>query len=270
MIINGGSRSNRQFFTKHLANAEENDRVTLCEVRNLGAETIADALHEMEAIATGTLCKNYFYHVNINPLATEILNPEQWAHAVDALESALGLCGHARFVVEHEKKERVHRHAIWSRIDVVTMRAVSMTDDYEKHQATARHLEHEFHLEHVPSVLGEHRAQGKRPPRRPKAWETFRGHKSGIDPRGMEREITTLYRGSVDAAAFVKALGAHGYHLARADHRDFCIVDAAGHAHSLARRLEGVSASTLTEFLNAPATSALPTVKEMRTLLRSA
>jgi phosphoheptose isomerase len=58
MIINGGSRCNAQFFAKHLTNGEENERVTLCEIRNLAAQTVAEAFREMEAIAMGTRCRN--------------------------------------------------------------------------------------------------------------------------------------------------------------------------------------------------------------------
>lgn len=264
MIINGGSRSNARFFAKHLANEEENERVTLCEIRNLAALTVADALHEMEAVALATQCKNYFYHANINPLDTEELTAEQWIIAVDTLEMNLGLAGHARFIVEHQKKGRVHRHVIWSRIAVPAMRAVAMTDDYEKHQATARHLEHLFHLEHVPSVLGTHRAQGHRPARRAKSWETFRGHKTGVDPHAMKREVTELYRKSATAGAFLQALAERGYQLARADRRDFCIVDAVGHAHSLSRRLNGVTAGELAEFFKSLDPMTVRTVKQAR------
>src|SRR5450755_4454820 len=69
MIINGGARSNGAFFAKHLTNGENNEHVTLCEMRNLSADNIPDALQEMAAVAMGTFCKNYFYHANINPQA---------------------------------------------------------------------------------------------------------------------------------------------------------------------------------------------------------
>jgi phosphoheptose isomerase len=57
MIINGGSRSNAAFFAKHLTNGEQNERVTLCEMRSLAAENVPDAFREMAAIAMGTLCQ---------------------------------------------------------------------------------------------------------------------------------------------------------------------------------------------------------------------
>lgn len=249
MIINGGSRRNGRFFARHLANGEDNERVTLCEMRNLAALGIGEAFREMEAIAIGTQCTNYFYHANINPLECERLTPEQWIRAIDLLEENLGLTGHARFIVEHEKKGRIHRHVIWLRIDVRTMRAVKMTDDYERHQATSRHLEREFGLEPGRSVLGPDKVKGRRPPRRPKSWESFRGKKSGIDPHAMTEQITALYQGSTNAEEFAQMLREHGYLLARGDRRNFCITDRAGHLHSLARRLKGVSATALAEFM---------------------
>jgi hypothetical protein len=264
MIINGGSRSNAQFFAKHLTNAEGNERVTLCEIRNLAAQNVAEAFREMEAIALGTQCKNYFYHANLNPLSNETLTDEQWNRAVNLLEENLGLAGHARFIVEHSKKSRTHRHVVWLRIDVSLMLAVEMTDDYEKHQATARQLEREFGLERGRSVLGPHKVKGKRPARRPQPWETFRGQKSGIDPHAMTEHVTALYRGSKDAAAFADALAQHGYRLARGDRRDFCIVDAAGHVHSLARRLNGVAADRLAQFMGDVQPESLPTVADAR------
>jgi hypothetical protein len=249
MIINGGSRRNRRFFAKHLTNGQDNERVILCEMRNLAADNVADALQEMEAVALGTQCQNYFYHANLNPQSTEQLTPQQWQQAVDTLEKNLGLEGHARFVVEHHKKGRTHRHVIWSRIKVLTMRAVEMTDDYATHQATARELEEAFGLERGNSVLGEGIEKGARPLRRPKPWESFRGQKSGIDARKMTAEITAIYRAHRTAEDFVQALREHGYRLVRGDRRDLCIVDRAGHKHSLARRLTGVPAAALAAFI---------------------
>jgi hypothetical protein len=165
------------------------------------------------------------------------------------LEENLGLNGHARFIVEHQKKGRVHRHAVWLRIDVSRMRAVEMTEDYERHQATARQLEREFGLAPGKTVLGPSRSKGARPARRPKPWETFRSHRSGLDPYLMTNAITSLYRSARDGTEFASRLQEYGYGLVRGDRRDFCIVDPAGHKHSLARRLKDVPADTLAEFM---------------------
>jgi hypothetical protein len=264
MIINGGSRRNGKFFAKHLGNAQENERVTLCEIRNLAAETIAEAFREMEAIAMGTRCENYFYHANINPLSKETLTKQQWDRAIDLLEAKLCLTGHARFIVEHQKKARVHRHVVWLRIEVSRMRAVEMTDDYERHQATARELEEEFGLAPGKSVLGEGKTKGERPARRPQSWETFRGHVSGIDPQRMTEQITSLYRSCSDAREFASRLKEHNYHLVRGDRTRFCMVDSAGHVHSLARRLRGITAAALEEFLSGLGGDTIPSVADWR------
>jgi hypothetical protein len=249
MIINGGSRSNGAFFAKHLIDVETNEQVTLCELRNLASTNIADAFREMEAVALATFCKNYFYHANINPRDDELLTAEQWQTAADTLERRLGLTHTARFVVEHVKKGRTHRHVIWSRIDVNAMRAVPMTDDYEKHQAVARELEKAFGLRPEQSVLGKNRTAGKRPSRRPQTWESFRGQKSGIDVRELTKAITALYRSSTSGSQFAELIAGNGCALVRGKHADFCIRDSAGHLHSLLRRLDGVTASELRAFM---------------------
>jgi hypothetical protein len=256
MIINGGCRRNAQFFAKHLVSAQDNERVTLCEIRKFAAESIADAFREMEAIAMGSQCRNFFYHANLNPESDRPLSAEQWKRAVDLLESNLGLAAHARLVVEHEKKNRVHRHVIWLRIIVSTMRVVSMTDDYEKHQATSRQLEREFGHTIGRSVLGADTDPGSRPARRPKSWESFRGRRSGLDPHLMTQAITSLYRASADASGFLSKLAEYEYRLTRGDRADFCVIDSAGHVHSLARRLQGVPAAELRAFMQ-PLSSAL-------------
>ena len=258
MIINGGSRKIGAFFAKHLTNGEHNERVTLCEMRGLAAETISGAFREMEAVAMGTLCKNYFYHANINPRQEEGLSTEQWNIAVDTLEKNLALPGHARFVVEHFKAGRTHRHVVWSRINVRTMRAAIMTDDYEVHQETARVLEKAFGLKKVPSVIGRTRASGPRPSRRPKTWESFRGQKSGINPFAMKQAITQLYHDSGHCAEFVPRLADYGLKLVRGDNADFLLLDSAGHLHSLARRIDGVYAADLREFMKDIAVASLP------------
>jgi hypothetical protein len=73
MIISGGSRCNWRFFARHLTNSRENDEVRVTEVRGLTSQTVLEALREMDAVASGTRCKNFFYHANINPRYGETL-----------------------------------------------------------------------------------------------------------------------------------------------------------------------------------------------------
>ena len=262
MIINGGSRCNGAFFAKHLLNPDHNEQVHVEEIRGLAAQNIGQAFYEMKAVASGTRCKNFFYHANLNPEADEILTPEQWDRAVDELEKRLGLEGQARFVVEHDKKGRIHRHVVWSRIDVDRMKAVKMPHDFARHQAVARQLEKEFGLRPGRSVLGPEAEKGNRPERRPKAWETFRGQKSGVSVKDLKEEITRLWRETDSAEAFTAALEERGYILARGDSRAWCIVDRNGDVHSLARRIEGVKSKDVREKLSDIDPQTVPHVKE--------
>ena len=261
MIINGGCRSGGGWFSKHLVNAEKNERVEIVDMRGVSAETVAGCFQEMKAVASGTRCKNYFYHANINIHDYEHLTPEEWEKAVDTLEKNLGLEGQARFVVEHEKAGRTHQHIIWSRIDVESMTAIRMSNDFVKHQITSRELEKEFNLEKGVSVLGNEK-EGPRPERRPEQWEIFRGKDSGVDPQRMKMEITELWDKAGNGKEFETELGNHGYVLARGDRRNFCIVDSEGDVHSLARRIKGANAADVRARLADIDMKSLPNVEQ--------
>lgn len=267
MIISGGSRGNWRFFAKHLTNTRDNESVNIVEYRGVDSRSVLDAFREMDAIASGTRCKNFFYHADLNPRETERLTPEQWDKAVDMVEARLGLEGQPRFVVQHEKEGRVHQHVIWSRIDADSMTAISDSLTYKKHEAAAREIEQEFNLQPVESVLVEGR-ETPRPERRPKNWETFRGNKSGIDPETVKADVTELWNESDSGKAFAAALTEHGYMLCKGDKRDYCIIDPAGKEHSLARRVEGAKAADIRERMRDVDRDSLPCVADARALNR--
>jgi hypothetical protein len=118
MIIKGKSRADPHQLATHLGNAEKNERVSLIETRGTIAQDLRGALVEMDALAAGTKCQRSLYHAAISPEPPHVLTPKQRAEAVDALEKKLGLDGHARIVVMHEKLGRRHIHVVWSRIDI--------------------------------------------------------------------------------------------------------------------------------------------------------
>ncbi len=135
-------------------------------------------------------------------------------------------------------------HIIWNRIDPDTMTAVSDSFDYRKHQQTALELEREFGLEAVESATVKDRGT-ERPDRRAEDWETFRAQGTGIDPHELKATVTALWQEADSGLAFNAALEDAGLILAKGDRRDFCIVDAAGDEHSLARRISGARAAEI-------------------------
>ena len=263
MIISGGSRANWRFFASHLTNAKDNEKIRVIEFQSVTDHSVLDALREMDAVASGTRCRNFLYHADLNPREEERLTEEQWGQAVEILEKQLGLDGQPRFVVEHEKEGRVHRHVVWSRIDIDTMTARSDSHNYRKHELAAREIEQSFGLEPVASVLIADRPE-PRPERRPKNWETFRGHKSGLDVEQVKADVSAVWQAADSGRAFAAGLAEKGYLLCQGDKRDFCLVDPAGDAHSLGRRLPGVKTAELRARLADVDRGSLPTVAEAR------
>jgi hypothetical protein len=96
MFISGRSRTNWRFFAKHLTNAKDNERGRLVVIRGLAADNVLDGFRQMEAVASGTRCKNLFYHADLTPRKDEQLTPEQRERAADLAEKNLGLDGQPR------------------------------------------------------------------------------------------------------------------------------------------------------------------------------
>jgi Relaxase/Mobilisation nuclease domain len=248
LIIKGKSRSGPSALAAHLSNAEKNERVRLLETKGTVATDLRGALVEMDAYAAGTRCEKPLYHAAISPEPPHRLTPEQRAEAIDALEQTLGLEGHARVVVLHEKLGREHVHVVWSRIDIAEMRSVSDSHNYRKHEEVARDLERRFGHERVQGAHAE-RDGVKRPDRTPSRAELRQEERTGITGKDVKAEVTATFRASDGPEALKAALEERGYQLARGDRRDYVVIDQAGGIHSLARRIEGVSAADLRAFM---------------------
>ncbi len=258
MVIKGNPGGNVMYWAKHLTNDDKNERAELKEIRGLAAGNLQDALWEMKWVAAGSRSQgNFLYQANINVPDFEHLSEEQWTEAFDTLEKNLGLEGHQRVIVEHEKEGRVHRHAVWNRVDVETMRVTDMKGNYRIHAATSRELELKFALTRTPNP-GDNTRPGY------ELWEMRAADRSGIDPAHVTREVTALWKRTDSGQAFAAALEESGYLLAKGDSRDFCILDRAGDVHSLARRIDGVNVKDLRERMSDIKAETLPTVEEAR------
>lgn len=263
MIIKGKSRAGPAGLAAHLRNTEKNERVSLLETRGTIAQDLRGALIEMDTYAMGTRCEKSLYHAAISPEPPHRLTPEQRAEAIEALEDKLGLTGHARVVVMHEKLGREHIHVVWSRIDLDRMVSVSDSHNYRKHEEVARDLERRFGHDRVQGA--HHERDGvQRPERTPSRAELRQEERSGIKSSDVRAEVTAAFRASDNAEAFKSALEQAGYVLAKGDRRDFVILDRAGGIHSLARRIEVVKTAELRTFMSSIDREKLPGIPEAR------
>lgn len=141
MIIKGGSCKGAGRIAAHLSRTDQNERAELTELRGVLAGDLRTALREMETAALCSRARKPFYHASINPRAHERMDAGQWTAATDRLESALGLTGQPRAVIEHVKDGRVHRHIVWLRVDLAQSRVISDSHNFRKHEQCARDLE---------------------------------------------------------------------------------------------------------------------------------
>ncbi len=263
MIIKGKSRTGPEVLGPYLQSAEKNERVSTLEIKGTVSQDLVGALVEMDAYAEGTRCVKPLYHAQISPEPPHRLTRDQCMEAVDALEEKLGLTGHSRVVVMHEKLGREHFHVVWSRIDLDNSRSVGLSHNYRKHEEVARDLERRFGHDRVQGAHAE-RDGVPRPDRTPSRAEQRQEERTGIKGKDVKAEVSGLLRASDDAKAFHTVLGDAGYILCPGDRRDFVIVDRAGGIHSLARRIDGMRAAELREFMAPIDRDSLPNIEQAK------
>jgi len=264
IINNAASRCSVDFWTKHLQDKKENDRAEIKQVRGLGAADLRDALLEMQReAAVLPRLKNFMYHADFNPCPHERLTEKDWERAFEIFEKQRGIPkGTPRIVVEHEKEGRVHRHVIWSRVDLENMRAFPDGLDAKIAHTAARKIELQLGLQQVVGPF-DREPGTPRPKRAPEPWEMYRGMKTKIDPRDITAEVTQLFTQSQNGKEFQAALERHGYQLVTG-RRGLLILDGAGKEHSLVKRIEGVKTAQLNAFMRDVDRAALPAVEQAK------
>jgi hypothetical protein len=256
MITKGNQRGGAGRLATHLLNAYDNDGVEVADVRGAVARDLHGAFAEWRAQAMGTQCKKYLYSLSVNPDQRQgPLSRAQYLEFIGRVEVKLGLSGQPRAVVFHVKHGREHAHVVWSRIDPVKMRAVHIGHDRRKlHQ-----LADDFARDHEQKISAAQAFNRRADPEG--LAERQQQERSGVSRADRVRAVTAAWNESPDGAAFVQALAARDYYLARGDQRGYVVVDLFGEIHSLARQIEGVRTKAVTERLAAFPPARLPDVK---------
>jgi hypothetical protein len=234
MIFYASQRAHAAELANHLLNGDENDHVTVHEVRGFVSETLAGALREAEAMSRGTRCKQFLFSVSLNPPEYADVPIEDFEAAIEEIERRLHLIGQPRIVVFHEKNGRRHCHAVWSRIDTEKLVAVNMAHFKRK----LMDITHALFLKYgwkMPDGMK------KGQPRSP--WHMTREeHRQAVrlseDPQALKAMFKGAWEQSDSKETFVRALQERGFLLAQGDRRGFVALDVTGGVYSLTRWLD--------------------------------
>lgn len=268
MIPFASQRGGGQDLATHLLNAQDNEQVVLAHLRGAIAEDLHGAFAEWQLQAdTLTNCRNYLYSLSINPdPAQDKITTEQYLDYLARVETTLGLSGQPRALVLHVKYDRPHVHAVWSRIDAESGKAIHMAFDHEKLMKVTR----QFARDHGITLPDGYSRDGDSPE---KAGQLSLYEKHQQDTTGLTKEqrmevVTELWRKRESASAFVRELGQNGYMLAKGK-RPYVLVDVYGNTHALPRLIndKNVRAKDVAAFLGKEfPPESLPSVEEAKKL----
>lgn len=227
------------------------------DLRGFASTDLVGAMKEAHAVSLGTRCKQFLFSVSLNPPATENVPPEVFEDALARIEAKTGLTGQPRAVVFHEKEGRRHCHAVWSRIDAESMKAINLSHFKLK----LRDVSKELYLENdwrLPAGLVDSQA---RSPLNYSLAEYQQAKRMGRDARDLKAMTQECWAASDSAAAFAQALKERGLTLAQGDRRGHVAVTHDGETLALARLL-GKKTKEVRARLGEP--DALPTVDQAK------
>lgn len=268
MIPFASQRGSGQDLATHLLNAHENEKVVLAHLRGAIAQDLHGAFAEWQLQAdTLTNCRNYLYSLSINPDPEQgNITTEQYLDYIARVETALGLSNQPRAIVLHVKHDRPHVHAIWSRIDADSGKAVHMAFDHEKLMKVTR----QFARDHGIELPDGYFRDGEGPDKAGQLslYEKYQQETTGLTKEQRMEVVTDLWQSRDSASAFVRALGENGYMLANGK-RPYVLVDVYGNTHALSKLIndKNVRSKDVAAFLGKEFPPAsLPSVEEAKKL----
>lgn len=234
MILKASQRAGGQDLAVHLMRLDDNEHVSLHELRGFASDNLKGAFKEAEAISQGTKCRQYLFSLSLSPPEDARVPAEVFHETIDRIEERLGLEGQPRAVVFHEKEGRRHAHCVWSRIDAETMTAKQMSFFKTKLMAVSRDL----YLEHGWAMPRGLENAGERNPTNFSLAEWQQAKRQGIDPRWIKSTLQDCWKRSDSRAGFEQALQERGLFLAKGDKRGLVVLDHSGEVYSLPRALD--------------------------------
>lgn len=233
MILKGNQRGGSKQMAVHLLNGEQNEHVTVHQVKGFMAGNVMDALNEVHALSKGTQCRQFLYSVSLNPPRDESVPIEFFEKAIKKIENKLGLKDQPRVVVFHEKEGRRHAHCVWSRIDLDEMKAINLSFDHRKLQSVSREI---FLENNWTMPKGLVNPEHKNPLNFTRA-EWQQALRTGQSAKTIKACLQECWAVSDNRKSLESALLERGYFLAKGDRRKFVVVDVHGEVYSFARQI---------------------------------
>lgn len=233
MILVGSQRAGAINLADHLMNIHENDHVSIHELCGFAGRDLHEALQEAHAVSKGTKCEQFMFSLSVNPPKDQDASEQDLLDAINRAEKAVGLDGQPRAIIFHEKQGRRHAHAVWSRIDADTMRAINLPHFKNRLMTLSR----ELFLDHGWELPNGLRRDGGKSPLNFTLDEWQQAKRLGLDPREIKLSFQEAWKHSDSKKAFQHALEDRGYFLCRGDRRGFVAMDIHGEVFSVPRML---------------------------------
>lgn len=234
MILKASQRANSAELASHLLNGDDNDHVTVHEIRGFMSATLEGALQEAYAMSRGTRCEQFLFSLSLNPPEDADVPIEDFEAAIEEIEKKLLLVGQPRIIVFHEKNGRRHCHVVWSRIDTDKLVAVNMAHFKRKLMDVARGL----YLRHGWKLPKGMQRGERRSPFHLSMEEHRQAVRLSQDPQAMKALFKGAWEQSDTKETFIRALEERGFLLARGDRRGFVALDVTGGIYSLTRWID--------------------------------
>ena len=257
MILEGNERGGAKDLALHLLK-EENDHVTVHELRGFMSDDLVPALNEIYAVSRGTKAKKFMFSLSLNPPQTVNVSTEAFLSAIERTEKDLGLSGQPRAIVFHEKKGRRHCHVIWSRIDALNMKAIKI--DFYKRKLMD--ISRDLYLEHGWKMPRGFINSAEHDPRNFTMAQWQQACRARKHSRDVKAAFQNCWLVSDSLASFRHALSERGYMLAQG-RRGYVAVDECCEVYSIPRQLnKGTNKKDVIAKLGEP--KGLPTVEQAK------
>lgn len=257
MILQGNQRGGATDLANHLLK-DENDHVSVHELRGFIANDLHGALREAYAVSKATKAKQFMFSLSLNPPPEAKVSTASFEEAIKRVEDKLGLTGQPRAIVFHEKQGRRHCHTVWSRTDIKHKRAIQLSHTKTKLMEISKDL----YLQHGWQMPKGMINKQERDPHNFTLAQWQQAKRIGKNPKEIKQALQDSWVSSNDRDSFADALNKRGYTLAKGDRRGYVALNQHCEIFAIAKKWIGVTTKDIKAKLED--TDNLPSVDEAK------